>query len=364
MSGTSPWSPSPPQPVTPPTPGPTPATPPLRDSPTADQIQGNILAGFNKDHQTFLFLRFPDGAHGRAWLGALLPRVATTRQVATFNEQFSAARRARGGDDPEKLTAIWVNVSLTREGLRKLAPSLPFSPGNFPSFEAGPIARAADLRDQDLSDPTHWVVGRANQEIDATLIVAADETDDLRIELDRQRVLAAAHGLAITFEQRGDTLPGNRAGHEHFGFKDGISQPGIAGFHHPDPANPGEREGHPGDDLIAAGEFVLGQPRAGGNATPRPHPTWMANGSFQVFRRLRQDAPGWWAQVTTRHQSLPPGGPTSEDLLAAKLIGRWRSGTPLAKAPERDNRSARNRDQDNDFDYSNQDVGPIIALLI
>jgi hypothetical protein len=40
-----------------------------------------------------------------------------------------------------------------------------------------------------------------------------------------------------------------------------------------------------------------------------------------------------------------------EDLLASKLVGRWRSGTPLSHAPDQDNRSAQERDRDNDFKY-------------
>ena len=36
---------------------------PLRRS---DEVQGNILAGFNKHHQVFLFLQFADRASGRA----------------------------------------------------------------------------------------------------------------------------------------------------------------------------------------------------------------------------------------------------------------------------------------------------------
>lgn len=47
----------------------------------------------------------------------------------------------------------------------------------------------------------------------------------------------------------------------------------------------------------------------------------------------------------------------SEDVLAAKLVGRWRSGTPLANAPERDNRSSRNRRNDNDFDFADDEQG-------
>ena len=40
---------------------------------------------------------------------------------------------------------------------------------------------------------------------------------------------ATDHGIQVLFTQRGDNLPGNLQGHEHFGFKDGISQPGIRG---------------------------------------------------------------------------------------------------------------------------------------
>ena len=40
---------------------------------------------------------------------------------------------------------------------------------------------------------------------------------------------AAASELRPLFEQRGDTLPGRLHGHEHFGFKDGVSQPGVRG---------------------------------------------------------------------------------------------------------------------------------------
>jgi deferrochelatase/peroxidase EfeB len=51
------------------------------------EIQGNILAGFRKDHEVVIFLRFPqDPAPVRKWLNRLIPQIATTRQVAAFNE--------------------------------------------------------------------------------------------------------------------------------------------------------------------------------------------------------------------------------------------------------------------------------------
>ncbi len=206
---------------------------PLRGS---EEIQGNILAGFLKDHQTFLFLQFTDAARARMYIAELTPRIATTKQVATFNAQFSNARRQRGGDDPANLKSVWINIGLTHHGLTTLAPNFASDLQAFGAFRAGPVARASDLGDSDLSDPSRWVVGRTDQPpVAAIVTVAADEESDLLLELDRQRSLATKHGLAIVFEQRGDTLPDERAGHEHFGFKDGISQPGVRGFHPVDP---------------------------------------------------------------------------------------------------------------------------------
>jgi deferrochelatase/peroxidase EfeB len=163
---------------------------------------------------------------------------------------------------------------------------------------------AGQLGDIDLSAPSRWVVGREDQlPVDAILTVAADEEANLLMELDKQRALATKHGLVLVFEQRGDTLPDQRVGHEHFGFKDGISQPGVRGFHPVDPQNPHQRLGHPGTEMIAPGEFVLGHANESGTADSVPD--WMRDGSFQVWRRLSQDVPSWWSQVTRNQQGLP-----------------------------------------------------------
>jgi Dyp-type peroxidase family len=329
-----------------------PADLPLRDS---EEIQGNILAGFNKDHQTFLFLRFADTASGRAYITELWPRIATTKQVATFNAQFSNARRLSGGDDPQTLKALWVNVGLTSHGLRLLAPGIESDLQPFFAFNEGPARRAPLLNDAGPSDPAGWVIGGPDQPpVDVIVTVAADDPADLDLELTRQRALAATRTVTILFEQRGETLPEERAGHEHFGFKDGVSQPAVRGFHPENPVKPGERLGHPGTEIIAAGEFILGHE---GEFGTQPVPDWMQDGSFQVFRRLNQDVPGFWAQVLRQRDTLPPDDTLSADALAAKLVGRWRSGTPLAHAPDRDNRSAQDRTRDNDFKYDDDPDG-------
>lgn len=345
----------------------------LRSSPN---IQGNILAGFRKDHQVFAFLRLPaDPAQARSWLNDLLPRIAATREVAAFNARFSAARRQNGGDDPKNLQSKWVNIGLTASGLQgfgspRVAADLVSFGASFAAFVAGAASRAFRLGDvAPASDPSRWLIGGpAQPRTDVILTVAADDPDDLVVEMEKLRALATKYGLVTVFEQRGGTLPGERAGHEHFGFKDGTSQPGVRGFDAPGPAagdrdnidgrdHSGEVAGSAGTKLVAAGEFVLGHPREGG-ASPWSNPAWMADGSFQVWRRLTQDVPGFWSQVTAQLEDafqkvpLPPTDPATEDQMAARLMGRWRSGTPVDAAPDADDRSARDPQDDNDFDFT------------
>ena len=333
---------------------------PLKNGPASHEVQGNVLAAFNKDHQVFLLLNFTDAQGARQWLKTVEPLVATTNQVETFNEQFSAARRARGGDDPENLKAVWVNVGLTVDGLRALSSNfenldadLRNLSGPWQGFEAfrekpRDEARAQSLGDVDDSAPDKWVFGGPGQpEVDAVATVAADDPADLEDRLRKLGRAAARNGVLTVLRLDGETLPGSRKGNEHFGFKDGISQPGVRDFHPPDPQNPKHRKGHPGEKLIAPGEFVLGYEDEHGRDVGSV-PGWMVNGSFQVLRRLSQDVPGWWAQMRQAQEHGIEGG---EDRLAAKVVGRWRSGTPLAHAPDRDDRSGRVRRNDNDFTY-------------
>ena len=112
-------------------------------------------------------------------------------------------------------------------------------------------------------------------------------------------------------DEKGKNRAGEMAGHEHFGYLDGISQPGLRGRASADPTdlltprqNPQDRsQGKPGQELIWPGEFVFGYPdqdgsrdgnERGGDSSidgagyPRV-PSWAKDGSFLVFRRLNQD---------------------------------------------------------------------------
>src|SRR5215831_7152730 len=83
------------------------------------EIQGNVLAGFNKDHQRLLFFRLGDTHHARAWLATLVDETATTEEVIAFNDLFRRAR-ARRGVEVTTPQASWLNVAFTHPGLAAL----------------------------------------------------------------------------------------------------------------------------------------------------------------------------------------------------------------------------------------------------
>ncbi|MFE2916347.1 Dyp-type peroxidase [Kitasatospora indigofera] len=339
----------------------------LRES---DEIQGDILAGFKKDHVTLLFLKFEDAPKARAWLKALTPRIATTRQVATFNAAFSAARRASGGDDPGSLKAVWTGISFTYAGLAELSGREPYEDapvgGTLEAFKDGSAKRAGALGDTGDNSPDNWLFGNGRtQPVHAVLTVAADTAQDLQAAVSEQRDAAAQARIVIVFQQNAATLLGTRRGKEHFGFKDGVSEPGVRGFDRPSATDPDEVEGHPGTRIVPAGEFVVGEEPAPGSGSGLPD--WARNGSFQVVRRLAQDVPGWWAQVGVQlkilkqAKAVPPEATT--EWLAARLVGRWRSGAPVCKHPGADVPFDPAASNDNDFGFRDDPDGLVTPLF-
>jgi len=358
-----------------------------------DEIQGNILAGFNKDHQTLIFFRLRDDlVAARGWLAELTPDIASTTEVRQFNELFklvNSRRDSRHRGERGTVEATWVNAAFTYGGLARLqAENLDAFPD---AFRAGMAARAASIGDVGDNAPDRWVFG-APSSIDGVIIVAADSAEDLNREVAREHRLLARHGGAVVYEQPGRART-DLPGHEHFGFKDGISQPGIRGFTEPSGLDPDQ--GQPGQDLIWPGEFILGYPRQKPAPTPGygqaaepltsmldptpgdiavPQPDWAVNGSYLVVRRLRQDVPGFLTALNDFAQAQAP--PSTAERIGAKLVGRYRSGAPLepvdgiddaaetlAGDPSRAHPELLQTEHINDFEYHAADPdGRIVPL--
>jgi hypothetical protein len=116
---------------------------PLPDEPVLDVelIQGNILAGFNKDNQMLIFLRLDDAAEFRSWLAAQVPFIASLKEVLAFN-RLSKMLRARRSVDTGSLKATWMNIAFSHAGLLKQN-GVPSPQGGIDVPSASP-AEAAD----------------------------------------------------------------------------------------------------------------------------------------------------------------------------------------------------------------------------
>lgn len=333
-----------------------------------NEIQGDSLAGFRKDHVALLFLRFNVKKINvvKKWLASLAPRLATLNAVAQFNDAFRTMRKARSGEgvdggkapDPD-LWALWMNIAFTSQGLTKLIGKEDVRTMET-AFVIGAEARAGEIGDPTNGaprSPLTWKVGSGRKVPDAMLNIAADVEKDLKDAVKKiEKELRDLPGRPITIihRDRGDTTIAPQRGHEHFGFKDGISQPGVRGLldtptrpfltprliHPSDPL--GSTFAAPGMPLIHPGEFVLGYPRQSpdnpaGNqeeSATRFVPKFAVDGSYVVYRRLNQDVEAFEKFIELGTERLNAEGfSVDREQFGAMCVGRWKDGVPLARSP-------------------------------
>jgi Dyp-type peroxidase family len=176
------------------------------------------------------------------------------------------------------------------------------------------------------------------------VVALAPDSQQLEPVLERgQKAFEQLSGVAAIWRQDCYALPTEK---EHFEFRDGISHPAVEGSGIPG-SNPQEQP-------LKPGEFILGYRDETGGFPPMPEPEALGrNGTYAVFRKLHQ-------RVAVFRQYLGANSSThqEEELLAAKIMGRWRSGAPLALSREADDPllgadSMRN----NDFLYGDDPLG-------
>jgi len=271
---------------------------PLRSGPAAREIQGNVLAAFNKPHMRFVLVTFAvdDRAAARAWLREMFPLVSCSEDVASHNDAWKL---------DNTLEELWTALGLTRSGLERLGvDSVDTDLSAHRAFRVGPARRAGDLGDVDASAPSNWLFGASEVPVDAVVTVAGDVADAVCDRVKDVERIAAARGARVLHAPAGRKLPDGR---EHFGFRDGIGQPDVKGF-------------------VAAGiepgEFLLGWPDERGE--PGELAPWLHNASFQVLRVLAQDVAGWEAAAA---EEADPGR------WSAERMGRTPSGELLDPTP-------------------------------
>ena len=275
------------------------------------------------------FLSFRDPAGGRAWLAEILGKVHSAK---TMRESVDTDKR-------------WITVALTFSGLRSLGVD-EASLATFPQeFREGMAARAQVLGDTGANAPANWVDKTASPDLHAIAILfARDAAERDRCALEHRKLVAECQGVEVLSSLELEATPPFDYAHDHFGYRDRLSQPVIEGSG--DEPTPGS--GAP----LKAGEFILGYPDESGPGPAPPQPEILSrNGSFMAYRRLEE-------HVGRFRDFLCANGKTREEqeLVAAKLMGRWRSGAPLTLAPSKDDPAlGADPRRNNNFNYKHDD---------
>ncbi|RYZ03807.1 MAG: Dyp-type peroxidase [Myxococcales bacterium] len=293
---------------------------------SSTEIQGIILHGYgHMPEARYVLLNVPESGPDPKlfdWLRHL---------------KLTSARDGSRAEDARQTRGHLLNVAFSHDGLKALRVddtlccrfATPFVQGSHDEY------RARVNGDVGASAPDQWRWGGARTPVHVLLLIYAKDAESVTRSV--EHYLNETQGfLEHVATLEGTTLPGRK---EHFGFRDGIAQPTVQG----------SGRGELPDNTIAAGEILLGHRDGYGNVSQSPMSAagfaFGHNGSYLVFRQLRQDVPAFWRYTAAQH-----GDPVT---IASKMVGRWPSGAPLVRHPESDPAISRFEDQNDFFFLSN-----------
>ncbi|KAJ7832278.1 fungal peroxidase [Mycena leptocephala] len=285
-----------------------------------NDIQGDILIGMRKPVELFFFFSIANATAFKKQLKANLQLITTTMQILS-NTTAS----------PSTL----VNIAFSQTGLAALGLTGAANSLNDPTFAAGQVN---DVKN--LSDPgtANWVPQFVGTKIHGVVLLGSDKQANIDNKLASLKT-KFGNSVKELYSLKGAMRPAPNKGHEHFGFLDGISNPIITGFQDP----------KPGQAVVPAGEILVGLP--GDNVT---RPAWAKDGSFLVFRQLKQLVPEF-NKFLVDNPIVEPGLSKQQgsDLLGARMVGRWKSGAPIVLSPMFDDpRLGADENRNNNFTFA------------
>ncbi len=357
----------------------------LPDAPDLAQVQKGVLTGFADDN-------------GAADVGVvLLLEVVQPQDARTWLAQAAVSTEADAGPGSDR---IWRQIALGRSGLDRLELDAALVKALPQEFDEGSIQRAPQLGDQRGFHPRNWKWPQANWPkaegplggpVGSIRPNAIDVVIQLRMtsaDGNPPPEFDSAHPLYAAVKDIADTAKGLRlrgvipmlsasAPHDrgqqnrgqqnrgqqdrgqvrdHFGLADGISQPvpdkacALAAL---PPAKAGDDPLPPPSrwtDAVPMGELLVGRAHrpdlvVGGRLGVNNHVAadpFQQDGSFLVIRRMRQHRDRFDRIV----ESAARQSRQDEDLVKAKMLGRWPSGKALITAVG-----------DNGFTYSEDPEG-------
>ena len=246
-----------------------------------DDIQHILLTRAPALTGRYEFLSFKNPAGARAWLTAILAKV-------------ESAKAMRESVDKDKR---WVSVAFTWNGLRALGVD-EAALAMFPEeFRQGMVARAEMLGDTGANDPSRWVDKTASPDLHAIVILfARDAAERGRCAIEHGKLLAECQGVEALSTLDLEATPPFDYAHDHFGYRDRLSQPVIEGSG--DEPTPGS--GAP----LKAGEFILGYPDESGPGAALPQPEVLSRNEWGDAELVK-----WRPPFAPSHPNRTPSGP-------------------------------------------------------
>jgi Dyp-type peroxidase family len=229
----------------------------------------------------------------------------------------------------------WVaNISFAARAMAQLLPADVYAKLES-AYRSPPDAER--IGDVGASAPSQWWEGRFRGE-EVSCFVHLHAIGDAQLAAGTAEILeeAAAAGLGEKIPRAsagrldGAFLgfgPAGKGARLHFGYVDGLSNGKIAWDGAPSPERPIDPRS------VVIGHYDDRFPCA---PAREPAASILRDSSYLVFRWIYQDAATFERFLTAKGPPLFPGLPPAEarELLAAKIMGRWRDGTPLCLAPE------------------------------
>ncbi len=263
------------------------------------KIQGNILKSHGRRHVSLLLINLgpSDGTIDPAAVKAWIRQVGNTRITSAFEQERQKAV-------PNQIDTFR-SLAFSSRGYEFLGLKRPKDG----AFRDGMQKRGPILNDRPVEEWEHRY--RLDPgEIHALLIIA--NKDRTILDNDVQDVIGevSAFGGRILFEERGDQqMDANDEAIEHFGYRDGVSQPRFI----KDPASPL----HPKFNQDTSLRRVLAENPSGPDRF----------GSYLVYRKLEQNVKAFNDAVINVASKLEQD-PT---LVGAMVIGRFKDGTPVVE---------------------------------
>lgn len=290
-------------------------------------IQATILRPRPSPYKgEYVVLRIDDAAQGREMLRRVIPHVAPAEEWWVPN------------------VPAWFGIAFTYHGLKALGLPQEYLDSFPEEFRQGMAARASILNDIGDNAPANWEQPFGSDDVHLALAIYSsdDKSLDTVLELARQSIMDLSQ-ISVIYRMKFSELP---EGRNPFGFKDGLHNPYVEGSSINPPVGSGA--------TIKPGEIVMGYPDETGETATSPEPEILRrNGTFVVIRKFHTRVAAFRKYL---HEVV--SSPAEEELIAAKMVGRWRSGAPLVLAPQQDDPAlGADKSRNNKFGYSDDMKG-------